>query len=46
MEPPFIVTSKTKVENLNVEMLNGKLSTDFLHINSSNNGVEIGGTNF
>ena len=46
MEPPFIVTSKAKVENLNVEMLNGKLSTDFLHINSSNNGVEIGGTNF
>ena len=25
MEPPLIVTSKAKVDNLNVDMLNGKL---------------------
>ena len=46
MEPPLIVTSKAKVNNLNVDMLNGKFSTDFVQINSSNNGVAIGGTSY
>ena len=44
-EPPLIVTSKAKVDNLNVDMLNGKFSTDFVQINSSNNGV-VGGTSY
>ena len=46
MDPPLIVISKAMVDNLNADMLDGKSSSDFVQINSSNGGVIIGDTNY
>jgi len=46
MDPPLIVISKARVDNLNADMLDGKSSSDFVQINSSNGGVIMGDTNY